>query len=147
MSISILDKDIKNNILNMIEYNLLLVTFYGNRESYLMKGLRDSNGNDYVSGEFCEQIFVNNEEDISRYIRNRLLDYVNTGNDNIFNSLYKSSYCNQYLDSDYHPFLHFRLRMNNYNWLKEFKNLDLTYWDKGTKFNINIEPFNKIKIV
>jgi len=147
MNISILESDIKQNILNIIEKNLLLITFHGNREPYLMKGVRDNNGKAYVSGEFCEHILVNNEDDITSYIRKRLKHYAETGEDNIFNSVYKSCYCNQFLDTDYHIFLQNVLQKDKYNWLYVFRNLNLSCWDKGSKFHINIEPFNKIMII
>ena len=144
-----LPKDIENTILHIIEKDLLLVSFYGKRKQYLMKDVIKDTGEVYTDGYFCEQILVIDHKDISLYIHSRLRQYIDTGKHNIFSSLYQSNYNNKYQRNEIDScinLLNYELKNNNYNWLNVFSCLNLKNWDKGTVFNIDIKPFNKLKI-
>lgn len=148
MNLSKLDKDIKQSILNIIDQDLLLITFYGKRKRYLMKGVVDDKGQLYQTDHFCERILVHDEKDISSYIKSKLKSYQETGQDNIFSSLYKSNYNNTFNSPvGYEAILDYELKIEDYDWLKKFNCLNLNYWDKKSVFVIDIEPFNQLKIV
>lgn len=142
-----LEKDIQNTILNIIDKDLLLVSFYGKRKLYLMKNVVKDTGEIYTDRYFCEQILVIDQKEISKYIYNKLKHYIDTGKHNIFSSLYQSNYNNKYQNcNNYINLLKYELINPDFNWLKVFNCLQLNNWDKNTAFNIDIKPFNRLKI-
>lgn len=136
-----------NDFINIINDNLLLVSFYG------CKGKIFNNvynrWKSYIKDSFHINILVRNIEDINLYIYKQVDEYLNYKKDNIFIIFYRNNYFNnpkyKYNDITFEEFLNNKLNETNYNWYKKFNNLK--YLKREYEFYINIEKFNNLQFV